>query len=279
MAVNANVPWTLRQAIDRGLEFYPIEITNFGDNGAGADPFNENGVNNTPISDFPVRGIRIAADSVGARCSIIYNPGQTVNVIGRTNPANTIEITPDTPYIGTLTAVLFARCPFDAQYFDTYTTENGVATAAFGTALSPAVWIPPDVKLELLLRGNGISPTKRKPFQLSNLSFTLTGGGTEDLAVVIPCDMRKRGRVMVTCRAGSANGISFRVTGVLMRTSTGLGPFVQESNEAELIASTAVATGAPLGAEVDPVNMQYLLLKVTSAAASFAFDYSFRLED
>ena len=79
-------------------------------------------------------------------------------------------------------------------------------------------------------------------------------------------------------RTGSANAVDFRVMGVLMRSTTGLGPFIQESTELELAATINVAVGATETVGIENPNAQYLLLKVTSAAA-FTVDFSIRLED
>ena len=39
MALNPLIPWSLQQAIDRGFEWYPIQVTRFGDAGASnVDP-------------------------------------------------------------------------------------------------------------------------------------------------------------------------------------------------------------------------------------------------
>lgn len=279
MAVNSLIPWTLRQAIDRGFEWYPIEVSDFGDAGAAiADPFNTNGVDVTPIADFPVRGVRIAADSLAARCALVFEPGQNITLPGgRALPPNHVIISHEQPWVGTITAPLSVRALVDQMYFDTYTLEDGTNTAIFGGDFAQTgLWIFPDLRLDLLLRGSGISPTKRAPYELINQNFTLAGGA-EETVLIVPCDGRKRARFAVTNPTTNAGVTTFRVTGVEMRSTT-LPAFVQRSVEMELVAATNIAVGATATAVIDPVICGYLLLKVNDPQPD-TVHFSVKLED
>jgi hypothetical protein len=283
MAINALVPWTLRQAIDRGFEWYPINVSDFGDAGAlTTEPFDENGVNETLISEFPVRGIRIAADSPAARCRIIYNPDQEIlGTFTRASPfANVIQLTADTPYIGTLTAPLFVRAARDQMYFDTYTNEAGVSVPfGLAAAVAGAFFQFPDLRLELLLRGSGISATKRRPLlSLVDAIFTLTGGGTEDTIAIIPSDMRRAGRVTVRNPPGNPAGVDFRLLAV-EQESPSLPVFTERSTECEIAPAVTVAVGATECIEIDRTLGQYLVIKAVTAGAAAPIRVSSRLED
>jgi hypothetical protein len=282
IAINSLIPWTLRQAIDRGFQWYPIRVSNFGDVGAlNVEPTNEIGVSKTLISEFPVVGIRIAASSRAARCRITYNPGQEIiSTFSRPNPGPAaITLTHDAPWFGTLTAPLFVTAFGDQMYFDSYVKEDGVSTGLFGLAQAfVGNFTFPNLDLDLLLRGSGISAAKRKPLVNANFSTPLTGTPTEDTLSILPLDGRRRGRVTVSNPAGNPAAVSFRTTVIEMR-SPSLPIFTVENTECELTAPVVVAVGATECVELPLPSGQYLMMKATSAGAAMTVNWSARLED
>lgn len=276
--------YTLRTAIDRGFEFYPIEISDFGDVGAlNPDDLSDRGIPKPGalISNFAVRGIRIAADSAVDRCYINYNPGQVVvGGFSRSPGFTAIALSHERPWIGSLTAPLYAQAMNNQMYFDDYVTENGVATKPFGRAFAiTGNFVNPRLKLELLLRGSGNSPAKRMAWDSGRIGpFTLTGGGTEDDITIFPASGRKRGRWTIVNPFGNPAAVTMRVTAVSMSCPS-LPFFTNNSWESEIVAPVVVAAGATETVDVSALNAQWTILKVSTAGAAANIYYGYRFED
>ena len=266
-----NKSWSIKDAQDRGFQFYDVTITDFGDTGAGADQPDQNGVNNTLISNFPGVAVAIAPESVVDRCRLVYNPLQPV--VGAP-PENSLVLGKEQPFLGRSTAPLMIQALTEDIYGDTFIDSAG-AVSPWGGAL--AQFVQPSLTIRIYLNGPGLVSTGRPRASSCGVFSAFTGGGTEDLIAVIPTHGRKRARISVANTTG-ASTVAVRICQVSSCAEINPAPpplFLFPTIETEAVAATAEAGPVTDTFVLDPLLSQYITLYgelTVGGAASLSFN-------
>lgn len=257
-----------------GEEVYELILTGWGNLGAaGGQPANKRypaSASDQPIGT--VTGIAISPRSQVDRARILYNsnpgrvidtPSTSVDIVATTEQ----EVSIDRPWAGQLDGPLTILACQETCYNDQY-LPAGAAAATFGTALP--IFIAPELRLLLWLRGAPAQPTRRAPLLYAAAPFPTGGAGVqaEQLVGVVNVQGRRHIRIMTRGNTvGAGSSATTRFGGVASAVVAAGGPATLQSVECELVAANALDPNEAACVTLDHPQIQFLTIYMARAGA------------